>query len=197
MSPPTTWLESRATRLAGLRVIERSVREDARGFFSRLFCTDEFKALGLQEHATSIAQINHSHTRRRGAVRGMHFQRPPHAEAKVVTCLRGEVFDVAVDLRRHSPTYLHWHAEVLSAANHRSLAIPRGFAHGFQALTDDCELVYLHSQPYVPAADDGLSPSDPALAVAWPLPFTDLSARDAGFAPISASFAGLTLEPLP
>lgn len=197
MSPATPWLESRATRLAGLRVIERSVREDTRGFFSRLFCTDEFKALGLHEHATSIAQINHSHTRRRGAVRGLHFQRTPFAEAKVVTCLRGEVFDVAVDLRCNSPTYLRWHAEVLSAANHRSLAIPRGFAHGFQALTDDCELVYLHSQAYVPAADDGLSPSDPALAVAWPLPFSDLSARDAGFAPINASFACLTIDPSP
>ena len=197
MITTTPWLTLRATPLAGLNVIERSVRDDARGFFSRVFCADEFAVLGLHEHAKSIAQINHSHTRRRGSVRGLHFQHPPHADAKVVTCLRGEVFDVAVDLRHDSPTYLNWHAEVLSAANHRSLAIPRGFAHGFQALTDDCELVYLHSQPYVPAADDGFRPSDPALAVAWPLPFTDVSARDAGFAPINPTFAGLTIEPLP
>lgn len=197
MSSATPWLTLHATPLAGLNVIERGVREDARGFFSRVFCADEFAALGLLEHAKSIAQINHSQTRRRGSVRGMHFQRPPHAEAKVVSCLRGEVFDVAVDLRRGSPTFLRWHAEVLSAANHRSLAIPRGFAHGFQALADDCELVYLHSHRYVPAADDGVNPSDVALGIAWPLPFADISARDAGFAPITASFDGLVADPAP
>ena len=195
MSTTTPWLTLRATPLAGLNVIERSVREDTRGFFGRVFCAEEFAALGLHEHATRIAQINHSHTRRRGSVRGMHFQRPPHAEAKVVSCLRGEVFDVAVDLRRGSPTFLQWHGEVLSAANHRSLAVPCGFAHGFQALTDECELVYLHSHRYVPSADGGVSPGDAALAIAWPLPVAELSARDAGHAPITSSFNGLNTDP--
>ena len=182
------WFETRSTPLAGLAVVQRRVREDSRGFFSRFYCADEFTAAGF---AQPVAQINHTRTLRRGAVRGLHFQRPPHAEDKFVSCLRGEVFDVAVDLRRDSPTFLRWHAEVLSADNRVSLMVPQGFAHGFQALTDDCELLYLHSRAHAPDAEGALYVNDPALAIAWPLPIAEMSERDARHAPITPAFRGI------
>ncbi|UZR28718.1 dTDP-4-dehydrorhamnose 3,5-epimerase family protein [Methylococcus mesophilus] len=176
------------TPLAGLALIQRQPIGDHRGYLERLFCRDELDEL-LQ--GRSIVQINHTYTAKAGTVRGMHFQHPPHAEMKVVTCLRGEVFDVAVDLRQGSPTMLHWHAEHLSADNHRSLLIPEGFAHGFQTLTDDCELIYLHTAAYQPQAEVGLNPLDERLDIIWPLPFTEMSDRDRGHALISDEFAGL------
>jgi dTDP-4-dehydrorhamnose 3,5-epimerase len=182
------WFELRFTPLAGLAVVQRRVREDSRGFFSRLYCTNELSAAGF---ALPVVQINHTRTLRRGAVRGLHFQRPPHAEDKFVSCLRGEVFDVAVDLRRDSPTYLRWHGEVLSAENRVSLMIPQGFAHGFQTLADDCELLYLHSRAYEPEAEGALHVNDPALAIAWPLPIAEMSERDARHVPITPEFRGI------
>lgn len=179
-----------ATPLAGLLLVQRQVREDSRGFFSRFYCDKAFTAAGVDG---AVRQINHTLTRQRGAVRGLHFQHPPHAEDKFVSCLRGEIYDVAVDLRRGSPTFLHWHAERLSADNHRSLLIPKGFAHGFQALVPDCELIYLHSHPYVPEAEAGLSVADAMLAIDWPLPVSDLSARDQVHPPLSNDFMGLAL----
>ncbi len=134
------------TPLDGLKVIIRKPIEDPRGFFCRFFCAEEFLEAGFQK---SISQINHTFTRGKGAVRGLHFQYPPHAEGKIVSCLRGEVYDVAVDIRKGSPTFLHWHGEILSAANQRSLLIPEGFAHGFQTLTENCELLYLHSERFI------------------------------------------------
>jgi dTDP-4-dehydrorhamnose 3,5-epimerase len=167
--------EIRATPLEGAVLLERKILGDARGFFERLFCTDELmEAFGNR----SIVQINRSRTMCRGCVRGMHFQRPPHAECKIVTCLRGEVFDVAVDLRKNSPTYLSWHAEVLSESNHRSFLIPEGFAHGFQTLSESCEMLYFHSAPFVPEAEGGIHPGDPALSIAWPEEITEISPRD-------------------
>jgi dTDP-4-dehydrorhamnose 3,5-epimerase len=163
--------------LEGLKLVERHPVGDARGFFVRLFCADELAAWGWRK---PVAQINQTYSALRGTVRGMHFQRAPHAEIKLVTCIRGAVWDVAVDVRPESPTYLRWHAEELSASNGRSLLIPEGFAHGFQCLSDDVELLYCHSAAYAPAAEDGLNPRDPALAIAWPLPITEISARDAG-----------------
>ncbi len=177
-----------ATPLERLFVVQRKRNEDHRGYFSRIFCSEDLATFGFE---LPIAQINHTLTRRRGAARGLHFQRPPHAEDKFVSCLRGEVWDVAVDLRRSSPTYLLWHAEVLSAENQRSLLIPQGFAHGFQALSDDCELLYLHSRPYLAAAEGGLNLADPALGIDWPLAFTDLSERDAKQPHLTADFIGL------
>lgn len=140
-----------------------------------------------------IAQINHTLTRMKGAVRGMHYQRPPHVEVKVVSCLHGEVFDVAVDLRRGSPTFLQWHGVVLSAANRRSLLIPEGFAHGFQALREDCELIYLHTAPYRPEAEEALNAEDPRLGIGWPLPITELSERDRNHGWIKQDYQGITL----
>jgi len=173
--------------LAGLTVIQTAAFEDHRGSFARLFCAQELSALGMGP----IIQINHSLTRALGAVRGLHFQRPPKAEAKLVRCLAGRVLDVAVDLRAGSPTYLKWHAVELSAANRLALFLPRGFAHGFQTLTPDCELLYLHDECYSPEHEGGLRFDDPALAIPWPLPAADLSARDQGHPLLAAGFAPL------
>lgn len=176
--------------LAGLKRIERLRRDDERGFLSRLFCAEELAVAGWRK---PVVQINHSFTAQRGTVRGMHFQHPPHAETKLVSCLRGEVRDVAVDVRNGSPTFLRWHAETLSADNLRALLIPEGFAHGFQALTDDVELLYCHSAPYVPAAEGGLNPRDSALGIDWPLPISALSPRDAAREWIAPDFEGVRL----
>jgi dTDP-4-dehydrorhamnose 3,5-epimerase len=191
MNIASTRLSCSSTPLVGLTVIDRRRREDARGAFGRLFCADELADAGL---SMTIAQINESITRRRACIRGLHFQHPPHAETKLVMCLAGEVFDVAVDLRRGSPTFLRWHAERLSEANGRSLLIPAGFAHGFQTLTDDCRLVYLHSVPYAPDAEGGLSAADPSLRIAWPLPVGELSPRDANHPALRADFNGLDVK---
>lgn len=176
--------------LTGLKLIERQRLGDSRGSLSRLFCADELAAAGWD---APIAQINHSCTARRGTVRGMHYQRPPAAEMKLVTCLRGEVWDLAVDVRADSPSFLHWHAERLSADNGRALLIPQGFAHGFQALCDDVELLYCHSAAYKPDAEMGLNPQDSALAIAWPLLVANLSVGDAGRALIESGFEGVRL----
>src|SRR5437867_11965562 len=130
----------RRTPIEGLHVVRREPIGDRRGFLERLFCAEDLKSLVGERH---IQQINLTHTSRRGTTRGMHFQRPPFAEMKFVSCVRGRIFDVAVDLRRNSPTFLRWYGEVLSSDSHTALVIPEGFAHGFQTLTDDCELLYL------------------------------------------------------
>jgi dTDP-4-dehydrorhamnose 3,5-epimerase len=176
--------------LAGLKLVERQRVGDARGYLSRLFCAEELAAAGWRK---AVVQINHTCTMRRGIVRGMHFQRPPYAEMKLVSCLRGEVWDVAVDLRAGSPTFLQWHAERLSAKNGRALLIPEGFAHGFQAVSDEAELLYLHSAPYAPQVEGGLHPLDPRLSIAWPLPLETLSERDAGHALLDEAFEGVSL----
>jgi len=177
-----------ATPLAGLALVQRIRMEDDRGFLSRLYCRDELSEIGF---TAPIVQINQTFTRMRGTVRGMHFQRPPHAEGKFVSCLRGEVFDVAIDLRAGSPTFLKWHAERLSGENGLSLSIPKGFAHGFQTLADDCELLYFHTAPYVRDAEGALNPLDPALGIDWPLAVTEMSPRDRGHPFVDSSFTGI------
>ena len=174
--------------LAGLKRVQRQRLGDNRGFLARLFCAEELAAAGWTQ---PIAQINHTFTAKQGTVRCMHFQRPPHAEMKLVSCIRGGVWDVAVDLRVGSPTFLHWHAERLSAENGCALLIPEGFAHGFQALTDDVELLYCHSAAYAAQAEGGLNPTDPRLDIRWPMAVTDLSVRDTGHPLITADFEGV------
>lgn len=176
------------TPLAGLQCVTRTRLGDERGFLSRLYCADALAAAGFDR---PIVQINHTLTRRRGAIRGLHFQMPPHAEDKFVSVLGGAIFDVAVDLRAGSPTLLGWHGETLSAENGRSLFIPAGFAHGFQALTDDCALIYLHTAAYAPEAEGALDAFDPAIGVDWPLPVTDMSARDRAHSRLDAGFEGI------
>lgn len=176
--------------LSGLKLVQRKPIADARGFFARFYCADEFRAAGVDK---PVAQINHTLTRKKGAVRGLHFQHPPHAETKFVSCLSGEVFDVAVDLRSGSPTFLHWHGEILSAENQRSLLIPEGFAHGFQTLSEDCELLYLHTMPFHPTAEGALNIAEPALAIQWPLPVGEMSERDRAHPFIDNHFSGIRL----
>ena len=178
------------TPLTGLTLVQRKAVEDHRGFLSRFYCAEEFRAAGFNK---PIVQINHTLTRNKAAVRGLHFQYPPHAEAKLVSCLKGKIWDVAVDLRRDSPTFLHSHGEILSAENRKSFLIPEGYAHGFQALTEDCELIYLHTAAYYPEAEGALNASDPRLNIAWPLPIDNLSERDRSHPFISPDFPGLAV----
>lgn len=176
--------------LTGAKVIQRKPIEDSRGFLSRFFCADEFQKAGLKN---GISQINHTLTRQKGTVRGFHFQYPPYAETKIVSCLNGEVFDVAVDFRKDSPTFLQWYGEVLSKKNQRSFFIPEGFAHGFQTLTEDCELIYLHTASYVKDAEGALNVLDAKLNINWPLPISALSERDRNHPFIDQSYQGIAL----
>jgi dTDP-4-dehydrorhamnose 3,5-epimerase len=140
-----------------------------------------------------IFQINHTLTRKQGAVRGLHFQHPPHAETKLVSCLKGEIWDVAVDIRSGSPTFLQWHGEILSEANRKSMLIPEGYAHGFQALTEECELIYLHTAAYHPEAEGALNVADPRISISWTLPIDDLSERDRSHLFIGQEYQGIVL----
>ena len=176
------------TPIAGVVRVDTAPHTDARGAFARFFCED---SLSTVLGGRRISQINHSRSAERGTVRGMHFQHAPHAEMKFVRCLKGRVWDVAVDLRADSPTFLQWHAEELSPANAGMLVIPEGCAHGFQALEEDSELLYLHTAVYTPGAEGGVRYDDPALAITWPLPATNISPRDAGHPWITTDFTGL------
>ncbi len=178
------------TSLSGLTLVRRKVTEDHRGFLSRFYCSDEFREIGVSK---PIAQINHTLTRNKGAVRGLHFQYPPQTETKLVSCLQGEIFDVAVDLRRDSPTFLHWYGVTLSARSRQSLLIPDGFAHGFQTLSKNCELIYLHTAAFHPEAEGALNVIDPKLGIAWPLTITELSERDRSHKLIEQDFQGIAL----
>ena len=182
--------EFRPTPIDNLVVILRQPFADARGYLERMFCAETFAAIGLIK---PIVQINHTLTRQCGVVRGMHFQYPPYAETKIVSCLKGEVFDVAIDLRAGSPTFLRWHGEVLSDVNGKSLYIPEGFAHGFQTLTENCEMLYFHTAAYVLQAEGGIAPTEPRVKIAWPLPIAQLSDRDARHPELDDTFSGIVL----
>jgi dTDP-4-dehydrorhamnose 3,5-epimerase len=186
---PNKRFEFHPTPLAGLWVVQRKPVEDRRGFFCRFFCAEELQTVGLHK---PIVQINQTYTAKKGSVRGLHFQYPPYSESKIVSCIRGEIFDVAVDIRRGSPSFLHWHGEILSAANHRSLLIPEGFAHGFQTLTESCELLYLHSEAFHPQAEGALHFADPKIGIIWPIAMTELSERDRRHPFIDLDFKGIS-----
>lgn len=176
------------TAIDGLLILNRRRLGDERGFLTRLFCAEELGALGWDG---PVSQVNETGTTHAGTVRGMHFQRTPFGEDKLVTCVAGTVLDVAVDIRQGSPTFMHHVAVELSADNARSLLIPAGFAHGFQTLSDGVRMIYAHSAPYRAEAEGGLHCQDPQLAIAWPLPVVHLSARDAGHPFLDPSFEGI------
>lgn len=178
------------TALPGVFIVETTRFSDHRGAFARLYCEHELAPI---IGGRRIVQINHSRTQTVGAVRGMHFQFPPHAEMKLVRCLKGRVWDVAVDLRADSPTFLQWHGEELTPGNARMLVIPEGCAHGFQVLEADSELLYLHTAFYMPEAEGGVLHNDSRLNIGWPLPVADLSKRDLSHSPIAPDFAGIAL----
>ena len=171
----------RPTAVAGAFIVEVTPHADDRGLFARTFCADTFAAHGL---ASVYPQCNVSQNHRRGTLRGLHYQADPKPEAKLVRATRGRAFDVAVDLRRGSESYLRWAAVELDAARHNAFYIPAGCAHGFLTLSDDCELFYQMSEPYVPELQRGIRFDDPAVAIAWPFAPQVLSARDAAFASI-------------
>ena len=171
------------TPLGGAFLVELDLLQDERGFFARSFCRQEFEAQGLNP---CVAQCNVSFNRTRGTLRGLHFQAAPHAEAKLVRCTQGAIWDVIVDLRRESPTYRRWYGVELSAANRRALYAPEGVAHGFQTLADDSEILYLMSAAYRAEAARGVPWNDPAFGIAWPIANPTMSERDRGFAPLGA-----------
>jgi dTDP-4-dehydrorhamnose 3,5-epimerase len=166
------------TRLEDAMLIALEPREDERGFFVRTFCAEEFAAQGLE---TAFPQTNHSRNRRAGTLRGMHYQKAPHEEVKLVRVVRGAIHDVIVDLRPGSPSFGQWQGFELTADNGLMLYVPKGFAHGFQTLTDDTDVTYQVSAPYAPGAEGGLRWDDPAFAIAWPRPVTSISEKDAAW----------------
>lgn len=164
--------------------------KDHRGSLTRLFCLDALSAFTKLE---PITQINFVRTLKVGSIRGFHFQYPPHSEQKMVRCLKGRVWDVAVDLRAGSSTFLQYHAQELSADDLTMLVIPKGFAHGFQTLEEDSEMLYLHTADYAPDAQGGVHPSDPLLGINWPLPIVNLSATDKSHALLTTDYKGISI----
>ena len=179
------------TPLADLMLIETVPIQDQRGRFVRVFC--EAECVELRPNL-QWKQINVSSTSHQGTVRGMHFQFPPAAEAKLIRCLQGRVFDVAVDLRADSPTFLRWHGVDLSEDEPLQFFIPEGFAHGFQALTDHVQLLYLHTTAWNRQHEGALRHDDPALSIAWPLPVTHVSEKDRGIPLLDGTVAGVYLD---
>jgi dTDP-4-dehydrorhamnose 3,5-epimerase len=170
------------TTLKGAFVIELERRDDERGFFARAFCQKEFAEHGMKP---VIAQANIGFNRRKGTIRGMHFQYPPAAESKLVRCSRGGILDIIVDLRPESPTYLQHIAVELTADNHRGLYVPERFAHGYQALDDNTETTYHVGEFYTPGSEGGLPYDDAALNLTWPLPVTVISEKDKAWTPLA------------
>lgn len=176
--------------LTGAYVIELEPFQDQRGLFARIFCQKEFQAIGFDKQ---IVQINHSITRQQGAIRGMHYQRPPACEIKIIRCVQGAVFDVMVDIRAGSSTFLQWHGVELSKNNMHMVYIPEGFAHGFQTLADNAELIYHHSAFYSPEYEQGFRYNDPGVSIRWPLPVSEISQRDVNHPFLSDDFRGIKL----
>jgi len=176
------------TILEGCYEIEIIPHEDERGWFARTFCKNEFEKIG---HHKEWVQINHSFTKEKGTVRGMHFQNAPNTEIKLVRCIAGKIFDVVIDLRKDSATFLKWIGLELSARNKKMIYIPKGFAHGFVSLTSDCELIYHHSEFYNPSVEDGVNYMDPRLKIEWPIAIKNISVRDKNLPNLSENFKGI------
>lgn len=176
--------------LAGAYLIEDEPFADHRGRFARIFCAEELAATGLKK---PIVQANLSQTNQIGSVRGMHFQFPPHAETKIIRCLQGAVFDVIVDLRKDSDTFLKWHGKKLTPDNGRAMFVPEGFAHGFQVLEENAQLLYMHTEFYTPKSEGGVRIDDPAIGIEWPLPPKDISDRDLNHPLIDKNFPGIEI----
>lgn len=178
------------TPIPDLFVLKRKIVSDERGYFFRIFCQEELREIGLKK---PISQINFSHAKEKFTTRGFHFQYPPYSETKIVTCTQGEIFDVAVDLRQNSPTFLKWFGINLSENNNLSMYIPEGFGHASQSLTDLSSLIYLHTAPYSNANEGGINVSDPLINVNWPNKPMNQSKRDSSFAYLTDNFKGIVL----
>ena len=178
------------TPLQGLYLIHHKILKDERGLFARTFCKEEFKKIGFEKE---FVQFNHSFNLLKGTVRGMHFQNCPFSETKLIRCIQGKVYDVAVDIRRNSPTFLQYFAVELSDENMFSILIPEGFAHGFQTLEENAALIYHHTQFYTSSSDAGLRYDDKALGIKWQLPSTNVSEKDKNYKLIDENFKGLII----
>ncbi len=178
------------TNIEGLYIIETSSFIDERGLFVRLYCKEEFEKHGL---ILPLAQMNMSITKQKGAIRGMHFQNPPFAEIKLVRCLQGSCYDVVIDLRKGSPTFLQYHAEILTAQNMKALYIPKGFAHGFQTLEENTQLLYMHSEFYSPTHESAINYLDPKVKISWAMDVSELSEKDKNHPYITEDFKGLEI----
>ena len=176
------------TILKGSFEINLTTFQDERGWFVRTYCKNEFQKIN---HTKEWVQLNHSFTNKKGTIRGLHFQVPPFREIKMVRCIAGAVYDVIVDVRKNSSTFLQWVGIELSASNRKMIYIPEGFAHGFQTLTDNCELIYHHSEFYTANEESGLKYDDPTLKVVWPLPLTNISERDKKHNFLKDNFIGI------
>lgn len=176
------------TKLKSSYIIDLNPFEDERGWFARTYCEQEFQQIG---HTKCWVQLNHSFTKQKGSIRGMHFQMPPYGEIKLVRCIAGAVFDVIVDIRKNSPTFLQWFGVELSAANKKMIYIPEGFAHGFQTLTDDAELIYHHSEFYKPGVEAGLKFNDQKINISWKSEPTNISDRDKQHNYLTEEFVGI------
>jgi dTDP-4-dehydrorhamnose 3,5-epimerase len=178
-------------KLKGSYMMEPKPFVDERGWFTRTFCKNEFSEIN---HTRDWVQHNHSFTAKKGTIRGLHYQIPPFSEIKLVRCISGVVYDVIVDLREGSPTFLNWIGVELSAENRKSIYIPKGFAHGFQTMTDNCELMYLHSNYYTPNSESGLQYNDTRLAIDWPIAMREISERDKNHPLLDVNFNGLKIN---
>lgn len=176
--------------LEGARLVESTPLTDHRGCFARLFCQRELEPF-LSEKG--IVQSNYSFSKRKGTVRGLHFQGPPAAEIKFVRCIQGAFFDVIVDLRKGSPTFLQWHGETLKAGDMCMVLVPEGFAHGLQTLENDSAAMYLHTEYYSPEQEGGVRYNDPKIGIRWPLPPTEISEKDRDQPLINSQFKGIPL----
>lgn len=174
--------------IPGAYLVRLSPYKDERGEFSRIYCANEFRIPYLNK---PLLQINHSVNRERGTVRGMHFQHPPQSEVKIIRCLRGRVYDVMVDLREGSPTFLKWHAVELTPGAYTEVFIPEGCAHGFQTLEDDSELLYFHTAFYNREKEGGVCYDDARIGIHWPLPVKNVSPKDQSYPKLDAKFTGL------
>ena len=183
-------MKIKQTPLQDAFVIEPEPFTDDRGLFTRVFCKQELQSI---LHDKNIVQINHSLTRPKGAIRGMHFQYPPKAEIKMVKCICGSVFDVIIDLRKGSPSFLKWHGETLSAKNMKMMYVPEGFAHGFQTLKPNSELLYLHTEFYNPEQEGSVFYDDPKIGIKWPLKVTEISDKDKRYPFLTQDFGGIQL----
>lgn len=176
------------TKLKDAFLIDLEPRQDPRGFFARTFCTKEFEAQGLKP---TIAQCNLSFNYKKGTLRGMHYQTTPAAEVKLARCTHGAIYDVIIDMRSESPTYLSYFGVELTAENRRALYIPEMFAHGYQTLTDEAEIAYQMSEFYAPEYQCGLRYNDPAFGIEWPLPVCEISDKDASWPLFESAPAGI------
>lgn len=181
------------TNIDGTKIILPDPFRDERGFFNRVFCQKE---LSVIRPNIIVVQINHSMTKVKGSIRGIHFQYLPHAEMKIVRCIKGSIFDLAIDLRKNSSTFLQWHGEILSAENMKALVIPEGCAHGFQSLEDNIEMVYMSTAFYCKEAEDTIRYDDPKVQIDWPEKITVVSEKDRNKPFIKDSFEGIEIKPL-